>query len=160
VAEVRREQSLWIPDSTGWSVLTNRAQRLLADVMLMMGLADRGDLLVDREDRLTRADRCDLPPCLTTDRRPMQPGRSVHNAESCSPGASCLDDCPFRLCPLPARGEPQPHELDPNFCARQADLTSLWYLFTARAPWQNVIRPQLRSFWREMSVRRLPGWRR
>ncbi|SCL22841.1 hypothetical protein GA0074692_1468 [Micromonospora pallida] len=160
VAEVRREQSLWIPDSSGWSVLTPHAQRLLADVMLLLNLADRGDLLIDREDRLTRADRADLPPCLTNDRRPLRPDRTLATSESCSPGATCLDDCPFRLCPLPAEGEPQPHELDQNFCARQADLTSPWYLLSARAPWQNVSRSQLRQFWRHMSQRQLPEWRR
>jgi hypothetical protein len=160
VAEVRREQSLWIPDSSGWSVLTPHAQRLLADVMLLLNLADRGDLLIDREDRLTRADRADLPPCLTNDRRPLRPDRTLETSESCSPGATCLDDCPFRLCPLPAEGEPQPHELDQNFCARQADLTSPWYLLSARSPWQTVPRSQLRRFWRRMSERQLPEWRR
>ncbi|SCL26181.1 hypothetical protein [Micromonospora inyonensis] len=160
VAEVRREQSLWIPDSSGWSVLTPHAQRLLADVMLLLNLADRGDLLIDREDRLTRADRADLPPCLTSDRRPLRPDRTLESSESCSPGATCLDDCPFRLCPLPAEGEPQPHELDQNFCARQADLTSPRYLLSARSPWQNTSRSQLRQFWRRMSERQLPEWRR
>ncbi|WP_416904982.1 hypothetical protein [Micromonospora echinospora] len=159
-AQVRREQSLWIPDSSGWSVLTPHAQRLLADVMLLLNLADRGDLLIDREDRLTRADRPDLPPCLASDRRPLRPDRTLTTSESCSPGATCLDDCPFRLCPLPAEGESQPHELDQNFCARQADLTSLSYLLSARSPWQNTPRAQLRQFWRRMSERRLPEWRR
>ncbi|RKN47681.1 ATP-binding protein [Micromonospora endolithica] len=158
--DVRRVQRLWIPDSMGWSVLEPRAERLLADVMLLLNLADRGDSLVAREERLRRADRCDLPPCLTADRRAMEPERSVHGVEACAPGATCLDDCPFRLCPLPAKGEPLPHRLDQNFSARQADLATLRYLLPARAPWQSVPRTEMRRFWRQMSWRDLPRFRR
>ncbi|MFI0793405.1 hypothetical protein ACH4OY_12000 [Micromonospora rubida] len=158
-AYLRREQRLWIPDSMGWSVLGGRAQRLLADIMLLLNLADRGDSLVEREERLARADRCDLPPCLTNDRSAMQPSRTLHASDRCDPGASCLDDCAFRLCPLPTRGERMPHEMDQNFCARQRDLATLRYVFDARAPWQNADRSSLRRFWREMSERQLPRWR-
>ncbi|NES12992.1 MULTISPECIES: hypothetical protein [Micromonospora] len=156
--QVRRVQRFWIPDSMGWSVLDRRAQRLIADIMLLLNLADRGDGPAQREERLARADRCDLPPCLTNDRSPLQPSRTAHEGDHCEPGATCLDDCAFRLCPLPARGERMPHELDQNFCARQSDLA--WYLVRARAPWQNCDRRSLRAFWRQMAERTLPDWRR
>ncbi|SBT42451.1 NACHT domain-containing protein [Micromonospora auratinigra] len=158
--EVRRAQRLWIPDSMGWSVLDPRAERLLADVMLLLNLAERGDRPMEREARLHRADRCDLPPCLTTDRSPLDPERSVHSRERCAPGGTCLDDCPFRLCPLPAKGEPLARRMDQNFCARQADLTGWWNALLIRAPWQNVRLSELRRFWRLMSRRDLPRWRR
>ncbi|MEU3117054.1 hypothetical protein ACWEOR_20690 [Micromonospora chalcea] len=158
--EVRRSQRLWIPDSTGWSVLEPTAERLLADVMLLLNLADRGGSVKQREERLHRADRCDLPPCLTDDREPLEPERSTRRGDACVPGATCLDDCAFRLCPLPPKGEPLPHRMDQNFCARQADLTSLWYAISARASWQNVRRARMRRFWRQMSRRDLPRWRR
>ncbi|GHJ54208.1 hypothetical protein Nm8I071_35150 [Nonomuraea sp. TT08I-71] len=158
--DVRRVQRLWIPDSMGWSVLEPRAERLLADVMLLLNLADRGDSLAVREERLRRADRCELPPCLTADRTAMEPQRSVHGGEACTPGATCLDDCPFRLCPLPAKGEPLPHRMDQNFCARQADLATLRYLLPASAPWQSVPRAEMRRFWRQMSWRDLPRFHR
>ncbi|MDG9677712.1 hypothetical protein [Micromonospora sp. DH14] len=158
--DVRRIQSLWIPDSMGWSVLVPRAERLLADVMLMSNLADRGSTQAEREERLHRADRCEVPPCLTTDRSAMEPERTVHATEGRTPGASCLDDCEFRLCPLPAKGEPLPHKMDQNFCARQADLATFRFALKARAPWQSVPRPGMRRFWRAMSRRDLPKWRR
>ncbi|WP_167517355.1 hypothetical protein [Micromonospora orduensis] len=158
--DVRRIQNLWIPDSMGWSVLVPRAERLLADVMLLLNLADRGASAAQREQRLHRADRCELPPCLTTDRSVLEPERSVHTTEGRTPGASCLDDCEFRLCPLPAKGEPLPHKMDQNFCARQADLATFRYALQARAPWQGVRRSGMRRFWRLMSQRDLPKWRR
>ncbi|QLQ36235.1 ATP-binding protein [Micromonospora robiginosa] len=157
---LRHEQRLWIPDSMGWSILGRRAQRLLADVMLLLNLADRGESTAEREARLARADRCDLPPCLTNDRSALQPLRTVRGDQRCDPGATCLDDCAFRLCPLPARGERLPHDLDQNFCARQRDLATLRYVTQARAPWQNSQRRSLRRFWQQMSERTLPGWRR
>ncbi|WP_141722182.1 hypothetical protein [Micromonospora haikouensis] len=159
-AYVRSEQRLWVPDSMGWSELNRRAQRLIADIMLLLNLADRGDTLAAREERLARADRCDLPPCLTNDRSAMQPSRTLHASDRCDPGATCLDDCDFRLCPLPTRGERMPHEMDQNFCARQRDLATLRYVFEARAPWQNANRRSLRRFWQQMSERQLPTWRR
>ncbi|PTA44055.1 ATP-binding protein [Micromonospora sp. RP3T] len=159
-ALVRREQRLWIPDSMGWSILDRRAQRLLADIMLLLNLADRGETSAEREERLGRADRCDLPPCLTNDRSAMQPMRTAREDQRTDPGATCLDDCAFRLCPLPSRGEHLPHELDQNFCARQSDLATLRYITQARAPWQNGDRRSLRRFWRQMAERQLPGWRR
>ncbi|MCZ7437114.1 ATP-binding protein [Micromonospora sp. WMMC241] len=158
--EVRHLQRLWIPDSMGWSVLKPPAERLLADVMVLLNLADRGATLGAREERLRRADRCDLPPCLTSDRGPLQPNRSVHREEPCAPGGTCLDDCAFRLCPLPAKGEPLRYRMDQNFCARQADLASWWYALRARAPWQSVPTAGSQRFWRQMSWRDLPRWRR
>ncbi|MFG2101094.1 hypothetical protein ACGFJ5_10870 [Micromonospora echinaurantiaca] len=84
---VRRMQDSWLPPSHGWAVLEPRAQRLLADVLLLLNLADRGQDNAERARRLSRASRAELPPCLTIDlippscRRPVDgfcPPRDCH----------------------------------------------------------------------------------
>ncbi|MDG4774816.1 hypothetical protein [Solwaraspora sp. WMMD792] len=180
--DVRWHQTSWIPDSMGWSLLVPRAQRLLADVMLLYNLADRGESPDRREVRLARSDRNDLPPCMTSDREALQAKRNLDLKERGEPGKTCLHGCPFRLCPLPARGERLTYQLDQSFCARQADLAStmrvdfwhsdfwksgywrygpwrpeLWRAwFVNRATWQAVPRSALSRFWRQMSERDLP----
>ncbi|MFY1654210.1 hypothetical protein ACN27J_25415 [Solwaraspora sp. WMMB762] len=180
--DVRWHQTSWIPDSMGWSLLVPRAQRLLADVMLLYNLADRGDSPDRREVRLARSDRSDLPPCMTSDREALQVKRNLDLKERGEPGKTCLHGCPFRLCPLPARGERLTYQMDQSFCARQADLAStmrvdfwhrdfwksgywrygpwrpeLWRAwFVNRATWQAVPRSALSRFWRQMSERDLP----
>ncbi|MFI7490494.1 hypothetical protein ACIBXA_19140 [Micromonospora echinaurantiaca] len=52
---VRRMQDSWLPPSHGWGVLEPRAQRLLADVLLLLNLADRGQDNAERARRLSRA---------------------------------------------------------------------------------------------------------
>jgi len=37
-----RKHNLWIPPSTGWTALQPRAQQLVADVLLLLNLAERG----------------------------------------------------------------------------------------------------------------------
>lgn len=71
-----RRQSLWIPPSVGWSTLDPRAQRLVADVLVMLNLLERDGHPDEVEERLARMEQpgMSLPPCIRTDRQPLQPG--------------------------------------------------------------------------------------
>lgn len=73
---------------------------------------------------------------------------------------TCIDDCPFRLCPLPPKGDELPYQMDEVFCAHQVDLVGSWFRSPAPATWQAVNRDDLRTFWREMSERMAPAWRK
>ncbi|MFE9693637.1 NACHT domain-containing protein [Micromonospora sp. NPDC005806] len=157
---VRRMQDSWLPPSHGWAVLEPRAQRLLADVMLLLNLADRGQDNAERARRLSRASRAELPPCLTIDRSAMRVTLSRRQAHDVQPGSTCIDDCPFRLCPLPPKGDELPYQMDEAFCAHQIDLVGHWFRAPGRADWQAVNREELRTFWREMSERMAPAWRK
>ncbi|WP_446218674.1 NACHT domain-containing protein [Micromonospora sp. IBHARD004] len=157
---VRRLQNSWLPPSHGWAVLKPRAQRLLADVMLLLNLADRGGDNSERARRLSRASRAELPPCLTIDRSAMRVTLSRRQAHDVQPGSTCIDDCPFRLCPLPPKGDELPYQMDEAFCAHQIDLVGRWFRSPGRADWQAVNREDLRTFWREMSERMAPAWRK
>ncbi|GAA2592549.1 hypothetical protein GCM10010399_23970 [Dactylosporangium fulvum] len=157
-------QHCWIMDSVGWTTLHPTAQQLLADVMLMLNLIGRGGELSGVDARLTQADRRDLPPCITTDRRALDPDRAIGSAQVSSAGSNCLDHCPFRLCPYPPRGETSySEELDEGFCNRQIYLLRpfRWLPFRLvgmrhRAHWEGVPRRQLRHFWWHMSQRTRP----
>ncbi|MGS2615477.1 NACHT domain-containing protein [Micromonospora sp. LZ34] len=157
---VRRLQDSWLPPSHGWAVLEPRAQRLLADVMLLLNLADRGQDNAERARRLSRASRAELPPCLTIDRSAMRVTLSRRQAHDVQPGSTCIDDCPFRLCPLPPKGDELPYQMDEAFCAHQIDLIGHLFRSPGRADWQAVNREDLRTFWREMSERMAPAWRK
>ncbi|MEU4644775.1 NACHT domain-containing protein [Micromonospora sp. NPDC023814] len=157
---IRRLQDSWLPPSHGWAVLEPRAQRLLADVMLLLNLADRGRDNDERARRLSRASRADLPPCLTIDRTAMRVTLSRRQAHDVQPGSTCIDDCPFRLCPLPPKGDELPYQMDEAFCAHQIDLVGRWFRSPGRADWQAVNRDDLRTFWHEMSERMAPAWRK
>ncbi|SIR89080.1 NACHT domain-containing protein [Micromonospora avicenniae] len=157
---VRRMQNSWLPPSHGWAVLEPRAQRLLADVMLLLNLADRGQDNAERARRLSRASRAELPPCLTIDRSAMRVTLSRRQAHDVQPGSTCIDDCPFRLCPLPPKGDELPYQMDEAFCAHQIDLVGHRFRAPGRANWQAVNREDLRTFWREMSERMAPAWRK
>lgn len=157
---IRRYQASWLPPWHGWAVLEPRAQRLLADVMLLLNLADRGRDNDQRARRLTRASRTELPPCLTIDRTAMRVNLSRRQAHDVQPGSTCIDDCPFRLCPLPPKGDELPYQMDEAFCAHQIDLVGRLPRSSGRAGWQAVNRQDLRTFWREMSERMAPAWRK
>ncbi len=151
-AELRKHQ-LWIPPSIGWSALDPRAQRLVADVLLLMNLADRGDDAGSRENRLSRANRRDLPPCLTKDRVHLDPNRDIDVAGGSEPGTNCPGDCDFDLCPYPPKGSVSYHaELTETFCRRQQTLLR-HRLRGKGAPWQETLPSELRTFWGEMSKR-------
>lgn len=164
-----RKHSLWIPPSAGWSTLHPWAQQLLADVLLLLNLTERTGHPDELEVRLRAADRAILPPCLTRDRTPFQPGRTVGMADSARPQTTCLRGCRFQLCPYPAKGESPRSELREPFCRQQQELLRAyrwWWkplsLFRRKtAPWQGMTRSELIRFWGEMADRsRTPSTRR
>ena len=149
--EVSRVHRLWIPPSTGWSALHPRAQRLVADVLLLLNLSERGRWPSDRERRLQRANRLELPPCLAQNRKPLDPNRAVGSARSSEPGTNCMASCPFKLCPYPPKGEQTYRsELSAAFCRRQRALVG-WT--AGSAPWQGVWWADLKGFWKGMGER-------
>jgi hypothetical protein len=145
---------LWIPPSAGWTALDGRAQQLVADVLLLLNLADRGDHPTERERRLKRSNRNDLPPCITQYRDALEPGRTVGTAVSSVPGTSCVDGCVFELCPYPPKGIQPRVEMSEAFCRRQQTLiTKPRDPRTGRAPWQQARARALKQFWVEMADR-------
>ncbi|MDX2605744.1 NACHT domain-containing protein [Streptomyces caniscabiei] len=151
--EVRKHQ-LWIPPSTGWSTLHPRAQQLLADVLLLLNLAERGDWPKDRLRRLRHTARPDLPPCLSRDRGPLDPGRTVVRTTTSQAGSNCRDDCSFELCPYPPKGlDSHRVELSEAFCRAQSGVLSRSFLHP-QAPWQQRTDvAELRRFWERMGQR-------
>jgi hypothetical protein len=153
----RRKHNLWIPPSTGWTALHPRAQQLVADVLLLLNLAERGDP-TQREKRLRRTNRNRLPPCLAGDRSPLDASRTVGMARSSEPGSNCKDGCPFELCPYPPRGEQSYRvELSEAFCHRQQALMNGTGVRRRAAPWQGTLPGELRRFWKQMAQRAHPA---
>ena len=148
-----RTHRLWIPPSAGWTALNRRAQQLVADVLLLLNLADRGDQPRDSERRLKRSNRYDLPPCMTRYRPSLDPGLTVGTASSAAPGTTCVDGCAFELCPYPPKGAQPRVEMSEAFCRRQQTLLTRRSLSRRRAPWQEMRRAQLIEFWAEMADR-------
>jgi hypothetical protein len=148
-----REHSLWIPPSTGWAALDPRAQQLVADVLLMLNLAERGQKLTEIDQRLKRVDRDELPPCLGQERDPLDPKRTVGGLYS-APGSNCKDGCPVGLCPYPPKGgQSYRAELSEAFCRRQQTLLSGGWTRTNPARWQSASRRNLTRFWEQMGDR-------
>jgi len=152
---VHRRHRLWIPPSAGWTALDGRAQQLAADVLLLLNLADRGEQPSQRERRLRRSNRNDLPPCITHYRDALEPGRTVGTAVSSVPGVSCVDGCAFELCPYPPKGVQPRVEMSEAFCRRQQTLLTRTarHPTDGRAPWQQMKAAQLYRFWVEMADR-------
>jgi hypothetical protein len=148
-----RKHRQWIPPSAGWTALNGRAQQLVADVLLLLNLADRGDQPQDSERRLKRANRYDLPPCIIRYRPSLDPGLTVGTATSAAPGIGCVDGCGFELCPYPPKGVQPRVELSEAFCRRQQTLLTRRSLSRRKAPWQEMRRGQLIQFWAEMADR-------
>ena len=147
-----RKHNLWIPRSTGWTALNARAQQLVADVLLLLNLAERGESRVrDRDLRLRRTNKNYLPPCIAEDRSPLKPNRPLDVAGEAAPGSSCAAECQFGLCPYPLKGA-QPHrqELTEAFCRRQQRLLAPGSLRSSAAPWQEISSRRLRRFWKEL----------
>ena len=144
----------WIQPSMGWSGLDRHAQQLVADVLLLLNLAERGEQPGKIEEWLERANRATLPPCITRDRLALKPDRTVGTAASNPPGTSCLNGCPFDLCPYPPKGQ-QPHrtELSEAFCRHQYMLVRRARLRRSTARWQGLRASQMRTFWSEMANR-------
>lgn len=151
-----RQHNLWIPPSTGWATLDPRAQQLVADVLLVLNLAERGQEPTKIEQRLKRIDRGDLPPCLGQDRDPLDPMRTV--GADTAPGSNCRDGCPFGLCPYPPNGkQPYRAELSEAFCHRQLTLLSEGWTRSNPARWQTAPRGNLARFWQQMGDRARGG---
>ncbi|SDY48162.1 hypothetical protein SAMN05661080_03613 [Modestobacter sp. DSM 44400] len=149
-----RKHNLWIPPSTGWSSLAPRAQQLVADVLLLINLADRGPRSVERETRLERANRPDLPPCFAREREPLDPNRAAGDASTMQPGSNCAGGCPFELCPYPPKGiQSYRAEMSEAFCRRQQTLLGRSRLRRRAAPWQGTLPEDLGRFWAEMAHR-------
>jgi hypothetical protein len=148
-AELGKHQ-LWIPPSIGWSALHPRAQQLVADVLLLLNLADRGDEPRGREDNLNRANRRDLPPCVTQNRAFLDANREVGLAEGSQAGKTCPWECEFDLCPYPPKGQMDYHaELTEAFCRRQQTMLGR----RNRPPWQGMLPSEVRNFWAQMATR-------
>ncbi|MFJ9844384.1 hypothetical protein ACIRYZ_28795 [Kitasatospora sp. NPDC101155] len=118
------DRKLWIPPSTGWVVLDHRAQRLVADVFVLLNLAERGGGMSDREGHLAQTATVGVPPCLTESRDPLRLDLTVGTGTAPVAGSTCKDGCPFELCPYPPRGGDSVRaELSEAFCHRQQLLT-------------------------------------
>jgi hypothetical protein len=149
-----RKHNLWIPPSTGWTALHPRAQQLVADVLLLLNLAERGARPSERNRRLHRTDRNDLPPCLSGDRSPLDLTRTVGMAETAEPGSNCKHGCHFGLCPYPPKGEASHRiELSEAFCRRQRALIDGSSIWRRAAPWQETLKGDLQQFWKQMGQR-------
>jgi hypothetical protein len=146
------KRRLWIPPSAGWIDLDRRAQQLVADVQLLLNLAERGDTAEKREDRLHQTNITRLPVCLTGQRcAHLKPSQTVGMADLPEPGDGCARHCDVHLCPYPPRGK-QPYrvELSEAFCRHQAGLVRGP---RPRASWQQAPTLELRKFWKEMEER-------
>jgi hypothetical protein len=152
-AQARRHDQ-WIQPSMGWSGLDRHAQQLVADVLLLLNLAERGEQSGKIEEWLERANTDMLPPCITRDRQALKPDTTVGTAASNPPSSSCLNGCPFDLCPYPPKGQ-QPHraELSEAFCRHQYMLLRRARIGRRTARWQGLRPSQMRTFWSEMANR-------
>ena len=144
-----RKHHLWIPPSAGWAALDPRAQQLVADVLLLLNLAERGERPDEIERRLRRVEVNDLPLCFTRNRDPLDP-RTTVGVLSRAPGSNCIDGCRHRLCPYPPDGvQPYRSELSEAFCRGQQTLLNRGL----SAPWQTMPRVGLKRFWAQMADR-------
>ncbi|WP_328410898.1 ATP-binding protein [Streptomyces violaceus] len=157
-----RKHNLWIPPSVGWSTLDGRAQRLVADVLVMLNLIDRDGNPDEVEERMARAEQSGmpLPPCLCTNREPLQPGARVGTATPPAPGTACLPDCKFQLCPYPPHGCVPRGEIREPFCRQQQALLPgrlrRWFprlLRRKTPPWVSMRVRELDRFWHAMAAR-------
>jgi hypothetical protein len=77
----QRFHNLWIPPSTGWSTLDPSAQQLLADVLLLVVLEERGYRPKDLFAHLGwLVSQPRLPSCLARDRTRLDPARGGKGA--------------------------------------------------------------------------------
>jgi len=148
-AAKERKHHLWIPPSAGWAALDPRAQQLVADVLLLLNLAERGKGPDEIERRLRRVEVNDLPLCFTSNRDPLDPRTTIGGLLK-APGRNCIDGCRHRLCPYPPYGvQPYRSELSEAFCRGQQTLLNRGL----SAPWQTIPRAGLKRFWAQMADR-------
>jgi predicted ATPase len=153
--------NLWIPPSTGWSSLDPAAQQLLADVLLLVVLGERGYRPKDLFRVLERVSESPkLPSCLNKDRSRLDPVRAVDALAQ--PGDNCADDCGMKMCPYPGKAEKGLKlEFNEIFCSHQRDMLRAWqprswrYLrFRRESVWQRKVPVAgMRRFWDEMGER-------
>lgn len=144
-------QTLWIAPSAGWLVLNRRAQQLVADVLILLTLAERGHTAEDWAQNLHRINRNELPLCLSQERSEHLRPSETAGVTQHSPGEKCKSGCLVGLCPYPPKGQhPYRVELSEAFCRKQRELLKP---LSTRATWQHATRPQLRRFWRNMEDR-------
>ncbi|MGK5637190.1 ATP-binding protein [Streptomyces sp. URMC 126] len=157
-----RKHNLWLPPSVGWSTLDARAQRLVADVLVLTNLIERDGRPDEVEERFRRSRQpgAPLPPCLTQDRRPLHPELTAGTSALPAPGSTCLPTCPFRYCPYPPRGVRPRAELREPFCRQQQALLRGRIrrrspgAFRRRTPhWAGMRARELHGFWEAMATR-------
>ncbi|MEW2287170.1 ATP-binding protein [Streptomyces sp. NPDC047841] len=157
-----RKHNLWIPPSAGWSTLDGRAQRLVADVLIMLNLIERDGYPSEVEERMARAERpgMPLPPCIGTDREPLRPGLRPGTSAPPPPGSACLPDCKFQLCPYPPRGGVPRGEIREPFCRQQQVLLPgpirrklPRTVHRKTPPWVSMRVRELDGFWDAMAGR-------
>ncbi|GHG79086.1 ATP-binding protein [Streptomyces griseocarneus] len=149
-----RKHNLWIPPSTGWVALDARAQRLVAEVLVLLNLIERDGHPDEVEDRLAASSRpgTGLPPCMTTDRTPLHPELTAGSSGPPAPGTTCLPSCVFQFCPYPPRGTRPRSEIREPFCRQQQVL--LRRRVRRRTPdWAGMRAPELHGFWEAMAHR-------
>ncbi|MFE6738615.1 NACHT domain-containing protein [Streptomyces tubercidicus] len=157
-----RKHNLWIPPSVGWSTLDGRAQRLLADVLIMLNLIERDGHPDEVEERMARAGQPDMPvpPCIRTNREALRADLQPSTAAAPAPGIACLPDCEFQLCPYPPRGHvPRGEVREPFWRQQQALLPGpvrRWFprLLRRKTPhWVSMRVRELDRFWKAMAGR-------
>ncbi|MGW1537295.1 ATP-binding protein [Streptomyces aureus] len=154
-----RKHNLWISPSVGWSSLHPRAQRLLADVMVLLNLTQGGGSPDEIEERLQLSNKATLPHCLTHDRTLLHAERSIGRADKGEARTTCTSPCEFRLCPYPPKAGNAQAEMAELFCRQQQSLLHSrfrWHLPAVSrhtAPWVSVPVRELHAFWEEMANR-------
>ncbi|MFE6621781.1 ATP-binding protein [Streptomyces sp. NPDC057740] len=157
-----RRHSLWIPPSVGWSTLDARAQRLVADVLVMLNLVERDGHPDEVEERMARVEQPDmaLPPCIRSDRAPLRADLRAGISDPPAPGSTCLPDCRFQLCPYPPRGCVPRGEIREPFCRQQQALLPGRVrrhfprgLRRKTPHWISMRVTELDSFWQQMAGR-------
>ncbi|MEU5364567.1 ATP-binding protein [Streptomyces sp. NPDC005925] len=154
-----RKHNLWIAPSVGWSILHPRAQRLLADVLILHNLTEGKGSPDDVEERLNLANKDTLPDCLTRDRSRLHPERSVGSSERDDSRTTCLPPCEFRLCPYPPQAGKAQTEMAELFCRQQQALLHSrfrWHLPAVSrhtVPWVSIPVRELHDFWEKMANR-------
>lgn len=154
-----RKHNLWISPSVGWSSLHPRAQRLLADIMVLLNLTQGDGSPDDIEERLKLSNKPGLPHCLTHDRSLLHPERSIGRADKGESRTTCTSPCEFRLCPYPPKAGNAQAEMAELFCRQQQALLHSrfrWHLPAVSrhtAPWVSVPVRELHAFWEEMANR-------
>jgi hypothetical protein len=142
------DSMLWISQAAGWLALSARARRLVAEMVVLLNLADRTDM--SAEERL-RSVSGDLPGCMTS-----VGGRGRLRVDgkqsSTDPHSGCHEQCRLALCPYPAPGaDLYRGELSEAFCREQLRILGR---AGRRARWQKgQSRDELRRFWEDMEAR-------